>query len=318
MNISVNDYIVINGENPLLGKVTKTNPLQARLQPDDENIQHTVDVSLEDVLAVLGEKPVEGYVYGIDTTNIYKASREIPPFGTLNYYISVPKETRKSLQLAFSSVSKKLDRLSFPLYDDDFIFNCKKLSGKVAGMYLPSELPVVTIDPTKAEPKDYPFIISHELGHHVLSNYVSLKGVSHWIKIYSQYIESLDIENKSIRSIKESFEDSKNTPKEYRQDLTDDDRLVFDSCIKAACKQLKITSKEAENLSDMSPLYDAFPVTLRKLTYEPVISLYATKNYKEFFCEAFAMFVTNRPLPDNIRKAMDRTIKIAKTRRDKL
>lgn len=318
MRVSVNDYIVINGENPLLGKVTALNPIQARLQPDDENIQHTVNVDLEDVLAVLGEKPFEGFIYGIDTTNIYRASRDIPPFGTLNYYISVPKETRKSLSLAFSSVAKKLDRLSFPIYDDDFIFNCKKLGGKVAGMYLSSELPVVTIDPTKAEPKDYPTIISHELGHHVLSNYVSLKGISHWIKIYSQYIEPLDIENKNIESIKESFEESKNTPKEYRQDLNDDDRLVFDSCIKAACKQLKITSKEAENLSDMSPLYDAFPVTLRKLTYEPVISLYATKNYKEFFCEAFAMFVTNRSLPKNIYNAMAKTIQIAKTRREKL
>ena len=96
-DMKVGDYVCFSYlSNPKkgkywLGKVKSLNPIVVAAQPDDKMNIEQVTVERSDIICVLGQRPISGKVFGVDTTNIYRCSKPLPDlYGQQVHYFCAP------------------------------------------------------------------------------------------------------------------------------------------------------------------------------------------------------------------------------------
>lgn len=318
--MKVGDYIIFSylsesnkkGRLNCLAKVKSLNPLTVLIEPDITLKQEQCTIKKSDVICSLGPQPRTGKAYSVDLTNIYRTKQEISNFGYLHYFCKPEKEVRTALRHSFSIVYKKLmgKGLSF-VVQDDIRYRVRVLTGKTSGMYHHfADYCLIDIDPAKTTISDIPYVIAHELGHHVL-HYLNEEWRLKWVKLYIKYIRPKSFSREQCNELKSLVEEGEDLS-EIRSSLEDSE--LFDKCLSQVKKNCKINTKTLKSLfeQDKQSILNFWPTQITISDYESIISQYATKSYEETFAEAFAFYLLDKDLNPKIGKLMAKTLSAAK------
>lgn len=314
--MKVGDYLIFPYLSPkgkgkaMLGKVLSVKPLKVKTQPDDLMKTENLTLKSSEVFCVLGSKPKQGKAFGVDTTNIYRCTKPLKYWGDLHYFIAPDKQVRNGINSAFSIVYKNLKNLGIDISNKGITFRIKALSGKTNGMFIKLKTGdiLIDLDPSKVTISELPHVLAHEVGHY-LFNFLEAEQQEKWVKLYIKHIMPKTFSPKDCQRMKD-FIQSYTSLKEAKSEVDDDDKELFDTCIKFVriASRLSFAQLDSFYQSNAQDILDIWPKSISSTDYDTIISEYATKNYKELFAESFAFYVNKKELPQTVEKMMARTI----------
>lgn len=287
--------------------------------------RHTLEVDISDVKINLGDSPPPGKAYGYDFTKVYRGRREHEHFGTLNFFYKPKKEIRKSLFKAYDVVYKKLDKLGLAkIAGDDIVWEIEPYNNeKYAGMYYPGkgdkDLPRIAFKPESVVPSMYPYVILHELAHHMHLTYLKRNAAleAKWISLFNTSIKVINIPKDTSQQILDILLDSDVPASKLRSELDDDLKLAYTWILRTIQQNHAVSVDDLNVLlranykDEVKALWPRF--NLKKKDLQPVISLYACKNVKETVAEAISLHLTGTKLPKQVIKLTERTLSYIKT-----
>jgi|GEM_PF-4682367 len=331
--VSKGDYAVANspdGKGPLVIKVSGSNGTTVTgVSTKYQNIQElrqVVDIPAQDVFLNLGKDPRGGKVYGVDVTNLYRSSMEHKRFGRLCWMYKPEEEAKESIVRGFNVAYKRLTAFGLePLASEDIVWELNAPGKeKYAGMYIPQkktksiEIPArILLRPEVMTADLYPYAVLHELGHHIHSRYVkSPKLEAAWVKLFNTSIKKQDIRKEEALQMLENLLAGEDRPSSFKKSLEEEDALVFKWIMRHIKQTHGVSVHELDLLfegEEREEIRYLWPTrTIERKELAPVISEYATKNYRETFAEAFALHMTGITLPKNVIKLVERTISYTK------
>lgn len=287
--------------------------------------QRTVlDIAPKEVILNLGPKPYPGKVYGIDLAKRYRGKKEMDEVGDVHFFYSISKEAFKSLNRAFRITRKRLTKLGLEqLLIDPMVWEVEKAEGqKYSGMYTAARKegrPVISIRPELMTPDQYPYVISHELGHHLdfayLVNQENLQA--RWMELYNTSVKVVNTSRKELKELYSLYVDTGDSPKAFMASLQEEDKLKFRKVLKIIRSHKRFSINDLQLLYEqgksdvIEQLWPAHDIPDREP--DPLVTEYATKNVGELFAEAFAFYVTGVKLPKSVTRLMEKSIAYAKT-----
>lgn len=326
--MKVGDYVVYrdNSGSKSFNAIAKLNAIKGstftiRCEPDLKNLIVSKDIDRKDVVCNVGPKPIEGTVFGVSTSNLYRCRKPIEPFGFISYFCAPDKKVRSCLSNSFKLVAKKLkSKLQEWVINEPILFECRKLKPLVGGTYTAKykdiALATIRINGFYSAIDTYPAVIAHEIGHHVFSK-LNDEFKAKWLLLYSSYATPNAIESSQIKELKANLKDCEDL-RSFQSELDDESKEVLKQCLKVARKCLKVKPVELNQLweSDKQKVLSMFPIAIRGCTYETVISSYALTNYNEMFAECFSMYIMGKDLPNEASTLMKRTLTFVKNSYD--
>lgn len=289
-------------------------------------LRTVLDVQAQNVILNLGPTPMRGKVYGHDVSNLYRGSVDHEHFGRLCFMYKPDPETKKSIVRGFNLAYKKLQKFGLEqLARDNIVWEINPPGKeKYAGMYIPAktkakvQVPArIMIRPEILTAPEFPYVVLHELGHHLHSTYMrSPKLEAAWIKLFNTSIKVVPVSRADCEQMLESLVAGEERPSAFRKSLEEDQQLMFRWIIRHISQNHSVTIREldhlfeGEELDEIRQLWPQKAVPTKEL--DPIISEYATKSYRETLAEAFAMHLTGTQFPKHIIKLTERTIAYAK------
>lgn len=290
-----------------------------------------VEVSTKDIVLNLGDDPYPGKVHGIDVSELYRGRKTHDYFGPIYWFYKPEADLGNALIKAFDKTHKTLKHagLDFLVSPDTCIWEALPYHGeKYAGMYIHSKKPDLMphrfqIRPEIMPATDWPYVIQHELGHHCHLQYVTSRKLNAaWIRLYNTSIQVSSIKaSKSQEFLDGLLGQAENHPSDYKSLLSEEDTLLYKLVLKNIQTQHSLSPRELDLLFD-AEYYDdirnVWPTRgISKKDLAPIVTEYATKNYKELFAESFALLMTGKKLPKNVQALMEKSLSYAKTNREK-
>lgn len=326
-----NDYLVIDHptEGVFLGKVVNVRGTNIHVLHTDNmhlpNMKRSADIEPEHIILNLGESPRKGHVFGVDTNDLYVKTKTHDIAGDVHFFYHPTKEVFESLWRSFNIVNKQLNKVGLRrLLNDDMVWEVYSGDGggKFAGMYIYKQgtTPVIKVRPEKMAASQYPYVIAHELGHHLHHNYASNSDTlqAAWVKLYNTTINVKPVTAQVCRELKEQFHDTAQTVGEFRRAVSQDDELrTAFARILSYIKMNHNLDARAIDLLLSTNNWDAvdamWPTAVQTKDLEPLVSEYALKHWHELLAEAFAFYVTGISLPGKVKTLMEKTIAYSKT-----
>lgn len=272
-----------------------------------------VSFNQNDVVAVLGAKPKAGSAYGC-IIEPYFRSTEHEGWGELHWFCRPSKEYRKRMTDALNKTLKILKKHKL----DGFlpvVTEVRNPKGKLAGMYKysgkdPVEKPDVVIT-RFADDTDFVNVLLHESGHGVMARlFRSVKGKAAWIKAYHSYVALTTTSEKKLKTLLVDLTKGEERPSDFRGQLEEEDRLVFDAIIAYISDYHSLTLKHLDTLVEAGEdLKDYWPTHIELTDYNYTVTEYAGKSPDELFCECFALHLTGKKLPKSLAALMDKTLR---------
>lgn len=335
MRISKGDYCVARqdqGKDYLFKALSDISgkTVEAVLEKDCHipELRHTMTVAVEDVVVNLGQKPYAGKVYGFNVGSVFSGRKEHPAFGTINFFYKPDKQIVKDLWASMDQVAKRLDRLGLLFLLDDVTWEILPYSKeKYAGMCIIKKSKEenapgktrIQIRPEIMPSTEYPYVWYHEIGHHLHGNYVTGKKINaQWLRLFNTSIRVATVKKETSSSLLEQLMEQEDPPSAFKGQLDEDDALAFKWIIRT------IGQVNALNIKDLDTLFEAdmkddirklWPTrTIPRKELAPIISEYATVNFRETFAESFAFYMTKKKLPDPIVKLVEKSISYGKAK----
>jgi hypothetical protein len=291
----------------------------------------SVEVSTKDIILNLGDDPFPGKVHGIDVSELYRGRKTHDQFGPIYWFYKPDEEVGNKLVRAFDKVYKTLKHasLDFLVSTDTCIWEALPYHGeKYAGMYMRSKKPEAMphrfqIRPEIMPANDWPYVIFHELGHHLHMEYVtSPKLNAAWIRLYNESIQVTSIKgSKSQEFLDGLLAQTENRVSDYKSLLSEEDTVLYKLILRHIQTQHSLSAKEldllfeAEYYDDIRNVWPTRGISKKDLA--PIVTSYACKNVKELFAESFAFYMTNKKLPKNVIALLEKSISYAKVNREK-
>lgn len=290
------------------------------------SLRTVLDVQDKNVILNLGPEPRRGKVYGHDLSNLYRSSADHPNFGKLCFMYRPEADVKTSILRGFNIAYKRLTKFGLERLAEDPIVWEINAPGKelYAGMYHPAKggkvevPPRIWIRPEVLTADQFPYVVLHELGHHMHTEYMkSHKFEASWIKLFNTSVKVVPISKADSEQMLEALLAGEEKPTSFKKGLEEEQQLAFSWIIRHIARTHSITIRELDHLfegeerEEIRTLWPARSIPTKEL--EPIISLYATKSYRETLAEAFAFHLTGIALPKHIVKIMERTISYAKT-----
>lgn len=287
------------------------------------------EVPERDIVLRLGDMPTPGKVYGFDVTNLY-TNKVIHHdfFGPVHFFYRIKKETGKKLMAAFDEAARRLTKIGFePMVNSVWVVQHPETSGKYAGYYThsrkPEKLPhELAIKPEMYEEKDMVYIIVHEFGHYAHANFLTQPKVNAaWIRLFNTSIKVQTIRKEESISLLETLTDGEERPSDFKSGLEEEQRNAWNWIMRTISQDHAVSIKELDTLfeaGEKDEIKKLWPQrTLHKKDLQPVISEYATKNFKECWAEAFSFYVTKKKLPQSVTALVEKSIRMAKTQQER-
>jgi hypothetical protein len=293
-----------------------------------QGLRHTMTVALSDVVLNLGSDPHPGKVYGYDVGTLHRKRLTHDKFGDVHFFYRPDKQVLADLKESMDKVAERLKRQDLLFLLDNMIFEVLPYNGeKFAGRFLKSKnekLPKrIQIRPEIMPASEYQYVWYHELGHNLHLDYCkpAKKLNASWLKLFNTSIRVDTIKKDKSQQLLDALIGGEEPPSDFKRGLDEEDALAF--------KWLIRTIQQVNGLSiqDLDILFEAdmkdevakvWPV--RNISHKelaPIVSDYATVNFKELFAECFAFYMVKKKLPEPIVKLMERSISYAKANRDK-
>ena len=110
-------------------------------------------------------------------------------------------------------------------------------------------------------------------------------------------------------------------PSDFKSTLAEEEALAYKWILRTIQSVHGLSVKELDFLFEAGMLDDIkklWPVrTIPRKELEPIVSEYATKNYKELFAETFAFYFTKKKLPEPLKRLLEKSMSYAKSNREK-
>lgn len=296
-----------------------------------QQLRNTIELPTKDIVVNLGADPFPGKVHGQDTSVLYRGRKEHDSFGTINWFYKPEKEVTTSLNAAFNKcyTTLKQNKLDFIVDPLNCIWESLPFNGeKFAGMYIRSndvekKPHRFQIRPEIMPATDYPYVIYHELGHHLHFEYMTGKKLNaSWIRLYNTSIKVSAIKREKAQELLDGLlGQSENMPSDFKSVLSEEDSLIYKLILKAIGHRHSLSVKEldllfeAEYYEDIKAIWPTRGISIRELA--PIISDYATKNYKETIAEAFAFYMTKKKLPKEVHSLLEKSISYGRANSEK-
>lgn len=289
--------------------------------------EHTVRE--RDIILNLGPSPKAGKVYGIDTTNLYRGKRSHSTFGEIHFFYNPKKEVVQNIMAAFDKAYKHLERLGLEFLIDDIVWEILPFGKeRYAGMYTRKKgekgQPRILIRPERMQVVEFPYVILHELGHHLhMGGFVTSKKIdAQWVQLYNTSVRVASIDKQTSKSLLENLLDGQDTISNFKSSLDEDDALALKWILRTIQQYHGLSVRELDTLFEANMMDDIKAVwPLRNIPHKeltPVITEYATKNYRETFAESFGHYAAKlklpgkKDLPSKVVQLLEKTIAHAK------
>ena len=293
----------------------------------------TVEAHRKDIILNLGKYPKPGKVYGFDLAQLYLGSKEHKAFGELHFFTNPEEKAVASLWSALDNVHDKLRKHGLSgLLELPCTFEVVPKHGKYAGVYMhsknldkvPSRLKISVGDDVleTASIGNYTYIMAHELGHlahfQCLADYPKLNA--QWVELFSSTIAPSYVEAERCMEIgKTLLANTEMGLRGFQSEADEETRSDLKLILKWLKEMKGVTSKEVDLLlqADTKSATKAFKaiwpqIDILSKGLRPVITEYATVNYRETFAESFAFYLCNKKLPERVTELIEKSFSLAR------
>ena len=329
MKIRKDDYLVVklSEKTNFACKVLSTSPSLQVCVTKNEHIKALriiADVDPRDVILNLGPEPQSGKVYGADLTYLYRGKKAHDEFGDLHFFYKPRKEVVKSLFKGFDVSYKILKKWGLEKALNDNIvweiqqFNKEKYAGRYIKMKKEDLPSLIQFKPESVPASLYPYIVLHEFAHHLHLTYMvnNPKLEARWIQLFNTSIKVINITKDTSLELLQLVLNSETLPSKLKSELDDDLKLPYQWILRMIGAYHSISPIELDKLvlADMrDEIENVWPkYSVKKKELAPVISEYATKNFKETFAEAVSLHLTGSKLPKNVVKLTEKSLSYIK------
>jgi hypothetical protein len=289
-----------------------------------KQLRKSFEVVNKDVILNLGPKPYGGTVLKFDTSHLY-TGRKITHdfFGPIHFFYVIQTEVGKTLMKAFDKAAEILRKAGLPEpVNTVWEVNPKEAKPtKYAGYYKHSRQSAKKPHTLAIKPEavpmtvsDYLYVILHEYAHYLHANHLrSPKVNAAWIKVFNTSIKPQTIDRELSKKILKSMVDGEDRPSDYKGQLEEQERNAFNWIIRTIKQDHAVGIKELDYLFEADQkdeIESLWPRrTLNKKELAPIVSEYATTNYKELWAETFSFHYTKRKLPAGIVTLLEKTLR---------
>ena len=292
-------------------------------------LRKTVEVPVSDVIVNLGRDPKPGKAYDCDLTAIYKGRKTHEDFGTLYWFYKPDTEVGERVVKTFDKCARILKKhnLDFTLQPEFGIWEIQRYDGeKYCGMYKHSRDPEKNphrfiFRPEMVEPKDYAWVILHEHAHHIEREFLRSKALrGQWVQLYNSTILVDDIDKGTCKALLDEILTQEALPSDYKGQLDEDSQIILKWVLKHIKQQHKLSIRELDMLFDAGmkdEIRDVWPqhgVSMNDL--KPLVTDYATKNWKELFAESVSLHLTGTILPKSVVALIDKSLSHVRTQNE--
>lgn len=293
-----------------------------------QSMRHTLTVALADVVVVLGKEPHPGKVYGYDVGSVHRKRLTHKEFGDVHFFYRPEKQVLNDLNDSMTATAKRLAKQDLSFLLDNVVFEVLPYHGeKYAGRFMMSKNEKVPkriqLRPEIMPASEYMYVWMHELGHNLHLAYCrnNKKLNAQWLKLFNTSIRVESIKKDKSQQLLDALIGGEEMPSDFKRGLDEEDALAFKWIIRTIGQVNGLTIQdldtlfEAEMKEEITKLWPVRNIQHKELA--PIVSEYATMNYKELFAECFAFYMTKKKLPEPIVKLLERTISYAKANRGK-
>ena len=283
----------------------------------------SIEVPVQNIVCNLGQNPLPGKVYGVDTTH-WLAFKNHDAFGKIHFFTNPGKELGRALMKAFDVAEHRLHHYGLDnSIEPSLIYEVRPRHGKLAGRYFhsrdeeryPHRIELYPEIMATAVSK-LPYVILHEHGHHIHAKYLTQPKVNAaWIKLFNTSIAPRDIPVSLSKRILKELLSSGEAPSRAVKLLDEDDAAVCRFIYRYISKERSIGISELDFLAasgNNEAIEELWPThSLEKKELAPIITDYAAKNFRETFAEAFSLHLTGIKLPKAVVSLLEKSIQHA-------
>ncbi len=317
---SKNDYVVFRqGHKRFLMQVTGVTDQAVHGILDLKRSEGETEATCahKDILAVLGPKPQNGSVFGV---NIEPYWRRVvhDGFGQVQLYTRIDKGTwkiiRKGMDQAYAALEK--ERLTSFIEDSNLVTQLRPSKAKNLGMYhfrqrgdVAADMMMIRVQETQHHDL-YREVILHECGHGVYYRLFSVKQRASWIRMHKKFAKFVGHDQADVRRLGKKFAFANATIAQFAEGLDETEALLFHECMSALRSNFRVRPQEINELIEAGcgkDILEMWPTDALDYTdFEQVLNEYATKNPAELFAESFRLYHTKTKLPKVIHELMEK------------
>lgn len=292
-------------------------------------LRKTVEVPKKDIIVNLGRDPKPGKAYDCDLTALYKGRKTHDVFGTLYWFYKPETEVGDRIVKSFDKCARilKQQRLDFTIQPESSIWEIQKYKDeKYCGMYKRSRDPEKNphrflFRPEMVEPKDYAWVILHEHSHHIEREFLHSKSLrGQWVQLYNSTILVEDIDKKVCKELLDQFLGQEELPSDFKSQLDEENALALKWILKHIKQQHKLSIKELDVLFEAGfkdDIRDVWPVSGVSMNdLQPLVTEYATKNFRELFAESVSLHLTGVQLPKSVVSLVEKSLSHVRTQNE--
>lgn len=313
----------------VFGKVTdeKKGIVTIRVEKDCHIKERWAEVPTKDILLDLGTSPHPGTVYGQDVTSRLLSKREHDFWGRYFWFYRPTKEAGAKIEDGMDYAATLLKKLKLPPLEDTVLeLRSPEVKGKWAGLYKHSANSAKVPHRLSLKPEHegtqtsrIAYIMIHEYAHWFHSNWVTgAKLNARWVRLFNTSIKMQTVTKDDSKNLLELMLAGGEKPSDFRRGLDEEQRNQFNWITRVVRQDHSLSLYELDLLFDADfkdDIREVWPkTTLNKKDLKPVISEYATTNYRETFAEAFAFHVTKTKLPEAVTGLVEKSIEFGRAK----
>lgn len=324
MEIQVGSYVVFSqGTKKLLAQVYSIgdSTITATLDKNRQQSPEEVTFNKDDILAVLGQKPPLGSVFGVSVEPYWKTI-DHDDWGEIHVYCRPNKTQWKAVKDGLSQAWKTLEREKLTGFVEagNLRIELRGAKGKNLGMYYHRQKGETAADRMffRLQETDHPDlyreVVLHESGHGVFYRLMTPQQRATWIKLHKRFAKFAQHTKNDIVRMRTLFLKSRQFLKDFAADLTDEaEILLFHECISNMRANYRLKSQHIDELmevGDIQTISDMWPKDALDYTdFEQAINDYASSNPHELMAEAFRLYHTKTQLPEVIKNVLEKQLR---------
>ena len=314
------DYIIVGrtkGKRALLVAAKRIDDLEgqgilesSRVTGDDT----IVDFKNVDVAANLGPNPGACSVMGVKVEPYFRSFDHA--MGTVDFYFKADKKFKEALEEALDACEEKWEELKLgKLCSFQFEVRQPKSPKSIHGYFHAykgrDDLDLMVIRGDTEHQPLLPHLLHHEFGHAIWCHKFTDTQRANWIELYASATETSLVTGKDSRRLYDSWIESEDDISTWYGSQEEDDQTSYDNLISHIESTFKVRSKDVEVLrtkARTTTLEMLWPESVVIGDQQTLVTEYAKRNAEEFWCEAFALYMTGMKLPKSVEPRMLKTL----------